>query len=71
MLFCCHLLTIFKFNFQKNLSGTQVERQTVWDQIKTDNMLVLIWAQTVCKGYQQTTKVLAAMKELMHMGSCP
>ena len=34
----------------------------VWIQIRTDILSVLIWVQTVCKGYQQTTKV-AARKE--------
>ena len=26
-------------------------------QIRTDILMVLIWVQTVCKGYQQMTKV--------------
>ena len=33
------------------------ECQTLWLQIRTDRMLVLIRVQTVCKGYQQTTNV--------------
>ena len=43
--------------FQKILSGTLSECQTVWIQIRTDILSVLIWFQTVCKAYQQTTKV--------------
>ena len=39
--------------FRKNLSGTPSECQTVWTQIRSD----LPWIQTVCKGYQQKTKV--------------
>ena len=31
------------------------ECQTVWIQIRTDILSVLICVQTVCKGYQQTT----------------
>ena len=31
--------------------------QTVWIQIMTDILSVVIWVQTVCKGYQLTTKV--------------
>ena len=47
----------FKINcFKKNLSGILTECQTVWIQIRTDILSVLIWAQTVCKGFQQTTK---------------
>ena len=30
--------------------------QTVWIQIRSNILLGLIWVQTVCKGYQQTTK---------------
>ena len=37
----------------------------VWTQIRTDNLSVLIWFQTVCKGYQQTTK-FADNKEMIN-----
>ena len=58
-IFGCGLLTFFKiFIFQKTLFGTPPECQTVWIQIRTDRLLVLIWVQTV-KGYQQMTKVAA------------
>ena len=58
--FCCRLLTFFQnLLFQKVLSGTLSQCQTVWIQIKTVILLILIWIQTVCKGYQQTTKVAA------------
>ena len=42
---------------QKVLSGTLSECQMVLIQIRADFLSVLIWVQTVCKGYQQTTKV--------------
>ena len=38
--------------------------QTVWIQIRPDILSGLIWVQTVCKGYQQMTKVTEAGKEL-------
>ena len=38
----------FNFFFQNYLSGIPSECQTIWIQI---------WVQTVCKGYQQMTKV--------------
>ena len=60
--FCCRLLTFFKINFKKNLSGKLSVCQMVWIQIRTDVVSVLIWVQTVCKGYEQMTKV-AASKE--------
>ena len=53
-----------KINFQKILSGTLKECQTVWVQIRTDIMSVLIGVQTVCKGYQQTTKVAASKEKV-------
>ena len=37
---------------KKNISGIQSEFQTVWIQISPDVLLVLIWVQIVCKGYQ-------------------
>ena len=36
--------------------------QTVWIQIRPD---VLIWVQTVCKGYQQMTKVATSGESVM------
>ena len=38
--------------------------QTVWIQIRTDMMSVLIWVHTVCKGYQETTKVAASKERI-------
>ena len=49
-----------KLTFSKKQSGTPSERQTVWIQIRTDILSVLIWVQTVCKGYQQMTIVAAS-----------
>ena len=49
---------------QRIISRIQSECQTVWIQIKTNILLVLIWVQTVCKGCQQTTKSPLAWKEL-------
>ena len=47
----------FKSNFlKKDLS----ECQMVLNLIRTNRTLVLIWAQTVCKGYVQATKVPAS-----------
>ena len=61
--FCCRLLTFFKLTFfKKTILGTLSEWQTIWIQIRTDAMSVLIWVQTVCKDYQQTT-IIAASKE--------
>ena len=54
-----HLLTFFKINFlkKKAFRNTIRDSQTVWIQIRTDILSVLIWVQTVCKGYQQTTQI--------------
>ena len=45
------------FYFLKILSGKPSECQTVGMQIRPIFLSGLIWAQTVCKGYQQTTLV--------------
>ena len=64
-----HLLSsadIFQnYYFQKSLSETLSGCQTVWTKIRTDIMLVLIWVQTVCKDYQQTTKVAVSNEVLI------
>ena len=46
-------------SFQKILSEALSECQTVRAQIRTDVLSVLIWAQTSCKCYRQTTTVAA------------
>ena len=51
------MLIFFKINFFEKFFPELSECQTVWTQIMTDIMLVLIWVQTVCKNYQQTTKI--------------
>ena len=62
----CHLLTLFKIKFFKTfLLGTLWECQTVWIQVGTDILSVLIWVRTVCKSYQQSTKV-APSKEMVN-----
>ena len=60
------LQTYFKIYFlQINHPGHLKEWQTVWIQIKADILLVLIWFQTVCKGYRQMTKVSPDMKRVI------
>ena len=59
--FCCHLQTSFKINFFKEIFEEHYQCQIVWIQIKTD---VMIWVQTVCKGYQQMTKVMASKEKV-------
>ena len=52
-----------KLTFSKHLSGTLSECQTVCIQIRTKVLSVLIWEQTVCKGYQHTKKSPLTRKE--------
>ena len=47
----------FKLIFKTNLSGIPSVCQIVWIQIRPNILLGLIWVQTFCKCYQQTTKV--------------
>ena len=62
--FCFRLLAFLKINFQKNLSValslTECRRLG-----PTDKTMVLIWVQTVCKGYQQMKQVAACWVILM------
>ena len=64
--FACFLSSVdffFKLIFsKKNLLGIPSVYQTVWVQIRLDILSGLIWVQTVCKGYQQMTKVTAGGK---------
>ena len=46
----------FKINFKKSF----------WNNIRKSNGLDPIWVQPVCKGYQQTTKVLASKERVNH-----
>ena len=59
--FYCRLLSCF----QDNLPGTQSECQTDWIQTRTYILFVLIWIQTVCKGYLQMTKFSAGMQRAL------
>ena len=43
--------------FGRILSGIPSECQTVEFQISPDILSSLVWVQTVCKGYQQTTQL--------------
>ena len=43
--------------YQKILSGIPSECLTDWIQIRPDVSSGLIWVQSVCKGYEQTTLV--------------
>ena len=62
--FCCHLQTFFKIKFFKKFFHEHLECQTVWTQIKTGILSVVIRVQTVCQGYQLTTKVSACMERI-------
>ena len=56
---------IFKSNFfKKFFLGTLLECQTVWVQIRPDITLCLTWVQTICKDYQQTTKVASSRQRV-------
>ena len=62
--FWCRLITFLKLLYSKILSWTLSECQTVWIQIRTDILSVLILIQTVCKGYQQRKKVTASNERI-------
>ena len=64
MLFCSLLIFFQNQLFRKNLSGIPSEWQTVRIQISPGILLGLIWNQTVCKVYQQTTLVGKLVKSI-------
>ena len=49
-----HKSSIFKKNI---ISGIPSECQTLWIQIRPDILSGLKWVQTVCKDFQQMTRV--------------
>ena len=58
--FCCRLLTFFKINFFKRFFQEHYQNVNSLDSDQDKwsvGLSVLIWVQTVFKGYQQTTKV--------------
>ena len=44
--------------------------QTAWIQIRPNILSGLIWVQTVCKGYQQTTKVAPSRQRVKYKTTC-
>ena len=60
----CNLIFFQNLIFQKILSGLPSECQTVWIQFRPDILLGLIWVQTICKGYQQTAKVVTSTQRV-------
>ena len=52
---CFFVFFFSKSTFSKMLSEIPSECQTDWFQIRPDVLSGLIWVQTVCKSYQQTT----------------
>ena len=64
MLFCL-LLIFFKINFFEKFFQQYHQCQTDWIPIRPDILSGLIWGQTVCKGYQQTTLVGKELRMLL------
>ena len=60
---CCRLLIFFsKLTFSKKSLRTLSGCQMVWIQIRTNILSVLMWVQTVCKGYQQMSSVATSIE---------
>ena len=67
MLFCCPLV-YFKINIlKKNPLGNNISVSNILDpDLRPDILSGLIWVQTVCKGYEQTTLVGKELKVKKH-----
>ena len=63
---CCLFLNQL---FQKILSGTQSECQTVWIQIRSDILSGLVWVYTVCKDMSRQQNLQLAGKGLIIIGT--
>ena len=62
----------FKINFLKKKNSFRnilLECQMVCIQTRTNIVLVLIWVQTVCKGYQQTIKLAASKGRVNYLSN--
>ena len=62
-----HCITLYYCAISYSLGAgffNTIRYQTVWTQIRPNVFSGLIWVQTVCKGYQQTTKSPLAIKKL-------
>ena len=63
----CGLLTFFlQIYLFKKFFQEHYQCQTVWIQVRTYVSSVLIWVQTVCKGYQRTTKVADSKERVIY-----
>ena len=68
-IFLLSAVFFFKFNFFKKFFQELLsECQTVCIQIRTDILSVLIWVQTVCKGYQQMTNIATCKERVKYEG---
>ena len=72
MIFANHLIVFLKEFFEKLIFEKKSQQmttnffrkilsdcQTVWIQIRSNLLSGMVWIQTVCKGYQQTTLFLS------------
>ena len=71
MLFCRLLIFFQNQLFRKIISGVLPECQKDWTQIRPYITSGLIWVQTVCKGYQQTTLGGKDLPRYMPLGYVP
>ena len=55
-----------KLTFSKILLGRPSECQVVWNQIRANVLLGLIWVLTVCNDYQLMTKFYVGRQRVNH-----
>ena len=78
--FCCHLLTFQNELFQNQLfpnelfqiiiSGTLIVSNALDPDIRSDVLSVLIWVQTVCKGYINEQQKSALARKVSTQNIC-
>ena len=60
----CRLLIFFQNIIFQKIFKEYHQCQTVWIQIRPGILSGLIWIQTVCTDYQQTTKVATSRQRV-------
>ena len=64
MLFCCLWIFFLKLTFSKTSFRNTIRVSNSWDPDQARHFVSLIWVHTVCKGYQQTTKVATSRERV-------
>ena len=60
----CQQLIYFKFTFSQTQFSREHYQSVIRFESRSDRMSVQVWVQTICKGYQQITKVTVSKESV-------